>query len=141
MKIWSRARLKKTREISIFLAGALVRRTIFFGPVIFDVFLDGASNQSIKFTKKCHFGLLKFEKPRKTAFFGHFRPILTVFWTFFKIGSNNFFWTPCMFRGGYYLHADIPVITGKIRIFLQLGIKNGLKCHFSPFCSIFGSFY
>ena len=90
IEIWSRAHLKKTREISIFLIGVSARRTIFFGPVILDVFLDGASNQSIEFTKKCHFGLQKFEKPRKTAFFGYFRPFLTVLWTFFKIESNDF---------------------------------------------------
>ena len=141
MKIWSRAHLKKTPEISIFLCWALVRRTIFFGPVVLDVFLDGASIESIKFTKKSHHGLLKCEKPRKTAFFGHFRPNFTVFWNFFEIGSNDFVQTPCMFRGGYYLYADIPVIAGKIRIFLQLVIKNGPKCHFWSFCSIFGSFY
>ena len=51
-KFGSRAHLKKTREISIFLIGAWVRRTIFFGPVVLDVFLDGASIESIKFTKK-----------------------------------------------------------------------------------------
>ena len=89
-KFGSRAHLKKTREISIFLIGVSFRRTIFFGPVVLDVFLDGASIESIKFTKKSHHGLLKCEKPRKTAFFGHFRPIFTVFWTFFKIGSNDF---------------------------------------------------
>ena len=72
MKIWSRAHLKKTPEISIFLSGVLFRRTIFFEPVVLDVFLDGASNQSIEFTKKCHFGLLKFEKPLKTAILGLF---------------------------------------------------------------------
>ena len=82
--------MKKTPEISIFLSGVFCRRTIFFGPVVLDVFSDGASNQSIEFTKKCHFGLLKFEKPRKTAFFGDFRPFLTVFWIFFKIESNDF---------------------------------------------------
>ena len=90
MKIWSRAHSKKTPEISIFLGGALGRRTIFFGPVDLDVFLDGALIESIKFTKKSHHGLLKFEKPRKTAFFGHFWPLFTVSWTFIKIGSNDF---------------------------------------------------
>ena len=82
--------MKKTPEISIFLSGVFCRPTIFFGPVVLDVFSDGASNQIIEFTKKCHFGLLKCEKPRKTAVFGHFRPFLTVFWTFFKIESNDF---------------------------------------------------
>ena len=82
--------MKKTREISIFLCGVFCRPTIFFGPVVLDVFLDGASIESIKFTKKSHHGLLKCEKPRKTAVFGHFRPFLTVFWTFFKIESNDF---------------------------------------------------
>ena len=81
-KFGSRAHLKKRPEISIFLSGALRRRTIFFRPVILDVFLDGASNQSIKFTKKCHFGLLKFEKPLKTA-------ILGLFWLFFGLFSKS----------------------------------------------------
>ena len=64
--------MKKTPEISIFLIGVSARRTIFFGPVVLDVILDGASIESIKFTKKSHHGLLKCEKPRKTAFFWPF---------------------------------------------------------------------
>ena len=91
IEIWSRAHLKKTREISIFLGGGLFRRTIFFEPVVLDVFLDGASIESIKFTKKSHHGLLKCEKTRKTAFFGHFRPIFTFIGLFSKSAPTILF--------------------------------------------------
>ena len=70
--------MKKTPEISIFLIGVLVRRTIFSGPVVLDVFLGGASIESIEFTIKCHFDLLKFEKLRKTAIFGHIWEYLAI---------------------------------------------------------------
>ena len=141
IRIWSRAISKKTRGISIFLIGALYLRTIFFGPVVLDVVLDGASDKSIKFIRKNHYGLLRCEKPWKTAFFGHFRPFFTVFSSFLKIGSNDFLETPCMFSGSYYLNYGITVIVGKIRIFLQLAAKNGQKCDFWPFWPIFGTFW
>ena len=88
-KFGSRAHLKKTPEISIFLIGVL------FGP---DFFRTGRFrcifrrriDWKYQIYKKSHHGLLKCEKPRKTAVFGHFRPFLTVFWTFFKIESNDF---------------------------------------------------
>ena len=57
LKIWSRAISKKTPGISIFLRGVLYLRTIFFGPVVLDVFLNGASIKSIKFIRKKVWGM------------------------------------------------------------------------------------
>ena len=78
--------ISKSPEIYTFLAGVFCWDTMDFSPVVFDVFLHGASNEIIKNNKKKS---LTTKKMRKTAKNGPFWLFFAVFKGFWEIAQKR----------------------------------------------------
>ena len=126
----------KSRRIYALLRGVLYLDTMDFSPVVFDVFLHGASNEIIKKNKKNQEQTKKDEKPPKTALFACFSLFSRLFEILLKNGSNDFFHTPWRWSAPYRLPTVVCVISGKILVFLQFSCKDAKIGSFLVFFDI-----
>ena len=130
----------KSREIYALLIGVFYRDTMDFSPVVFDVFLHGASNEIIKKNKKIQEQPKEDEKPPKTALFACFSLFSRLFEILLKNGSNDFFHTPWRWSAPYRLPTVVCVISGKILFFSNFLVKTPKLGHFWSFSTFWNSF-